>query len=463
MSKMFSISLLREKPRTAVFMQGGPALIPERSGLLDRFAAAKADAAAFSGMTPESAVAVIPSSHTLQMRRELLREAEKSGLKTVRFLTAPAAVALMDAYRNPRLLERGAILRTLIVSLSGGFFDAAAVDLSGGVVEILSTSFAANATAEKIEKAVRRLLAAPELSGVVFRRVVMVGESSRIPGIRDWIGKAVSADAVYCTYSEEAAALGGAVQCAVLEGQLVDWLLLDVWPYSLGIRTEGGDFTPVIRRNTTIPVRETKTFTNARPNQTEYQVWVYEGEGENAAENALAGMYRITGATPCPAGTAQIELSLDLDATGFLRLDAKDPATGKKLKLDYSSADNGSWLKLPGQKETQKEQPPVSEQELVLKFLPVYDDLQLALEQPTSDEAFKKGVRLTLKRLTGIFREQGVEFYGERGEPFDPRIHNAVMHICSAQYAENTIVKVLQKGVKHNGKILRFAMVQVAN
>ena len=68
-----------------------------------------------------------------------------------------------------------------------------------------------------------------------------------------------------------------------------------------------------------------------------------------------------------------------------------------------------------------------------------------------------------MKKLTGIFRELGVEMYGDRGETFDPRIHNAVMHMKSDRYADNTVVKVLQKGVKLNGKIIRFAMVQVAN
>ena len=99
----------------------------------------------------------------------------------------------------------------------------------------------------------------------------------------------------------------------------------------------------------------------------------------------------------------------------------------------------------------------------VEKLLPVYDNLERALNQPTQDEAFKKGVEMTMNQLVGIFAGLGVEIYGNVGDVFDPNIHNAVMHIEDDTLGENVIAQVFQKGFKMGDKTVRFAMVQVAN
>ncbi len=99
----------------------------------------------------------------------------------------------------------------------------------------------------------------------------------------------------------------------------------------------------------------------------------------------------------------------------------------------------------------------------VEKLLPVYDNLERALNQPTQDEAYKKGVEMTMTQLVGIFTGLGVEIFGNVGDPFDPNIHNAVMHTEDENLGENVISQVFQKGFKLGEKIVRFAMVQVAN
>ena len=99
----------------------------------------------------------------------------------------------------------------------------------------------------------------------------------------------------------------------------------------------------------------------------------------------------------------------------------------------------------------------------VAKMLPVYDNLERALNQPTEDAAYKKGVELTMNELVKIFTGLGVEIFGNPGEEFDPNLHNAVMHIDSDELGENTISQVFQKGFKIGDKVVRFAMVQVAN
>ena len=99
----------------------------------------------------------------------------------------------------------------------------------------------------------------------------------------------------------------------------------------------------------------------------------------------------------------------------------------------------------------------------VAKMLPVYDNLERALNQPTEDAAYKKGVELTMAELVKIFTSLGVEIFGNVGETFDPNLHNAVMHIDDETMDENTISQVFQKGFKIGDKVVRFAMVQVAN
>ena len=99
----------------------------------------------------------------------------------------------------------------------------------------------------------------------------------------------------------------------------------------------------------------------------------------------------------------------------------------------------------------------------VAKMLPVYDNLERALNQPTEDAAYKKGVELTMNELIKIFTSLGVEIFGEVGDAFDPNLHNAVMHIDSEELGENVIAQVFQKGFKIGDKVVRFAMVQVAN
>ena len=99
----------------------------------------------------------------------------------------------------------------------------------------------------------------------------------------------------------------------------------------------------------------------------------------------------------------------------------------------------------------------------VEKLLPVYDNLERALNQPTEDVAYKKGVELTMNELKKILTGLGVEIFGEVGETFDPNLHNAVMHLEDESLGENVIAQVFQKGFKLGDKVVRFAMVQVAN
>ena len=135
------------------------------------------------------------------------------------------------------------------------------------------------------------------------------------------------------------------------------------------------------------------------------------------------------------------------------------------------NAEHDSYLRLAAdydnyRKRTMKEKEQAygnGKADAVEKLLPVYDNLERALNQETQDAAYKKGVEMTMTQLVGILNGLGVEIFGEVGETFDPNIHNAVMHTEDENAAENTITQVFQKGFKLGEKIVRFAMVQVAN
>ena len=99
----------------------------------------------------------------------------------------------------------------------------------------------------------------------------------------------------------------------------------------------------------------------------------------------------------------------------------------------------------------------------VAKLLPVYDNLERALQQPTEDAAYKKGVEMTMNELVKILTGLGVEVFGQVGDEFNPELHNAIMHSEDESLGENTVSMVFQKGAKIGDKVIRFAMVQVAN
>ena len=149
---------------------------------------------------------------------------------------------------------------------------------------------------------------------------------------------------------------------------------------------------------------------------------------------------------------------------------AEAPAPAEDWEAKYT-AERDSHLRLAAEfdnfrKRTIKEKEASyghGKADAVAKLLPVYDNLERALNQPTEDAAYKKGVELTMNELVKIFTGRGVEIFGNPGDEFDPNLHNAVMHIDDENLGENVISQVFQKGFKIGDKVVRFAMVQVAN
>ena len=193
---------------------------------------------------------------------------------------------------------------------------------------------------ERCKKPVEQAIKDAGISKSEINEVVLVGGSTRIPAVQALVKEYTGKEPNQSANPDEVVAVGAAVQAGVLAGEVKDIVLLDVTPLTLGIETLGGVMTPLVPRNTTIPVSKSQVFSTADDNQTAVDIHVLQGERPMAGDNKSLGMFRLDGIPPAMKGMPQIEVTFDIDANGIVNVTAKDKATNKEQKITITNSSN---------------------------------------------------------------------------------------------------------------------------
>jgi molecular chaperone DnaK len=193
---------------------------------------------------------------------------------------------------------------------------------------------------ERCRKPVENALRDAKLSPSQIDEVVLVGGSTRVPKVQEFVKKMFAGKEPHRGVNpDEVVSIGAAIQGGIISGDVKDMVLLDVTPLSLGLETEGGVMTVLVERNTTIPVTKKETFSTAADGQSAVTISVYQGERPMARDNRLLNQFNLEGILPAPRGTPKIEVTFDLDVNGILNVKAKDQSTGKEysVRIENSS------------------------------------------------------------------------------------------------------------------------------
>ena len=187
---------------------------------------------------------------------------------------------------------------------------------------------------------VRQAMDDAKVTPAALSKVLLVGGSTRIPAVQEAVKAVTGKEPFKGINPDECVAIGASLQAGVLAGAVHGLLLLDVTPLTLGIETMGGVFSPIISRNTTIPVKKTAVYTTAANFQTSVEIKVFQGERQMTRGNKLLGNFRLNGITRAPRGVPQIEVTFEIDASGIVHVTARDQATGRAQDITITASGN---------------------------------------------------------------------------------------------------------------------------
>ena len=191
---------------------------------------------------------------------------------------------------------------------------------------------------ERIREPILKTLSDAKLTPAQIDKIILIGGQTKMPFVQQFIEDVIGKKPERGIDPMECVAIGAAIQGAVLTGEISDIVLLDVTPLSLGVETLGAVLSKIIERNTTIPVKQSQTFTTAADLQTSVTIHVLQGERPMAKDDISLGQFNLTGIPPAPRGVPQIEVTFDINADGVINVSAKDLGTGKQMGIKITAS-----------------------------------------------------------------------------------------------------------------------------
>ncbi|MFA5869853.1 MAG: molecular chaperone DnaK [Candidatus Bathyarchaeia archaeon] len=191
---------------------------------------------------------------------------------------------------------------------------------------------------ERIRAPILRTIEDAKVTRDKIDKVIFFGGMTKMPLVQQFVEEVIGKKPERGLDPMECVAMGAAIQGAIIAGEISDIVLLDVTPLSLGVETLGGVMTKILERNTTIPTKQTQTFSTAADMQTAVTIHVLQGERAMAKDNISLGRFDLTGIPPAPRGVPQIEVTFDINTDGVLNVGAKDLGTGKKMGITIQAS-----------------------------------------------------------------------------------------------------------------------------
>ncbi|MFW6040864.1 MAG: molecular chaperone DnaK [Thermoplasmatota archaeon] len=280
-----------------------------------------------------------------------------------------------------------------------------------------------------------------DLSPKDIEEVIMVGGSTRLPAIKDFVKDYFDMEPNLKINPDECVAVGAAIQAGVISGEVKeDIVLLDVTPLSLGVETLGGVTTTLIERNTTIPTEESKIFTTAQDNQTAVTIHVVQGERAMAKDNHSLGQFNLTGIPPSPKGVPQIEVTFKIDENGILHVSAEDKGTGKEESITVEATSQLSEeeierMKREAEQHAEEDKKKKERIQTRNEAMALVDSAERTLEEMEDkiDESLKKEIQEKVNELNDAIEEDNYEKIKKKKEELSKKVQEIGQQMYQAQ------------------------------